>query len=607
MSNRTPYDGYEPNEPHPADEGQYGRFARPPAGAASARPQADGQRGWEGLYPPNEPDEAPDDAPGENPYFRPTWDEAPYRADEPPRARRARPATYDAPEYDGEAAPDSAPAYEGDAYFGSDPDAGGDPDAYAPAGNAQSPYGRPAPLMQDDAMIYSSRFAPPLKFELPRSVYAPMAEPATERAPGEPTLYQTRRPAYEAPDAGLNPTAAGHYRVEAEDDGARRKWRRRRVARRLLIALFIVAGLAVGAYLARDFLLAQLGRLLGQEAAETVNQAVNQAIGGEKPAVAGYDAAPALQVADQAAQGIQAVAGSLGLQTYAVTASSVVARRPDGQGSYEVYLFAANDGRLLGYYEGVSENGFLVCADDVFYVEQPPYLITSRGVPLIDPSRYRQAAGDHAELGPLMGGWSVISNVSGTSFNYINMKGEMLSTLWFAKAFPFTAEATLAYVDTGNVQNPDERYALYRLTRDGDMSLWKHAADMDEVAGCAAGVAVLNDGSVVRLNKEHTVLCTTDEAAVYADCGALVARDPATKLYGLYVYGDKQYDFAYDSIAPVASDIRWAESGGGLYRLLHVTDRPYPLPLSHYFTLIQGDAQDLVALSTGSVYPLLLP
>lgn len=603
MSNRTPYDGYEPNEPQPADEGQYKRFTRPPADAASARPQAGGQRSWEGLYPPNEPDDAPDDAPGENPYIRPTWDEAPYRAEEPPRARRARPATYDAPVYDGEAVVDSAPVFDNAADFD------GDPEAYAPGGNTVNPYGRPAPQAQDEAMVYSSRFAPPLKFELPRSAYAPMADPAAERAPGEPTLYQTRRPAaYGEPDAGFDPMApAGHYRVEAEDDGARRKWRRRRIARRLLITLFILAGLAVGAYLARDFLLAQLGKLLGQEAAETVNQAVNQAIGGEKPAVAGYDAAPALQVADRAAQGIEAVAGSLGLQTYAVTASDVVARRPDGQGGYEVYLFAATDGRLLGYYEGVSENGFLVCADDVFYVEQPPYLITSQGLPLIDPSRYRQAAGDHAELGPLMGGWSVIRNASGTSFNYISAKGEMLSTLWFAKAFPFTAEATLAYVDTGNVQNPEERYALYRLTRDGDMSLWKHASNMDEVTGCAAGVAVLADGSVVRLDQEHTVLCTTDAAAVYADCGALVARDPATKLYALYVYGEQQYDFAYDSIAPVPSDIQWAESGGGLYRLLHVTGRAYPLPLSHYFALTRGDAQDLVALSTGSVYPLLLP
>lgn len=598
MSNRTPYDGYEPNEPQPADAGEYGRFTRPPSGASSVRPDANTPKSWEGLYPPNEPDAEPD----ENPYIRPTWDEAPYRPDEAPRARRTRPATYDAPVYDGEPLADSAPAYDGDAAYESDPD------AYAPDRVAPSPYGRPAADAQAEAMAYSSRFAPPLKFELPRSAYMPMADASADRSQAEPTLYQTRKPAaYSEPGVGFDPMGPGHYRVEAEDDGARRKWRRRRVVRRLLITLFVLMGLAVSAYLARDFLLAQLGKLLGQEAAETVNQAVNQAIGGEKPAIAGYDAAPALQVAEKATQGIQAVAGDLGLQTYAVTASNVVARTPAANGGYDVYLFAAADGRLLGYYEGVAENGFLVCADDVFYVDQPPYLIDSQGLPLIDPSRYRQAAGDHAELGPLMGGWAIIRNASGTSFNYISAKGDMLSTLWFAKAYPFTAEATLAYVDTGNVQNPEERYALYRLTRDGGMSLWKHAQDMDEVVGCAAGVAVLQDGSVVRLDEAHTVLCVTDAAAAYADCGALVAHDASTGLYALFVYGEQQYGFAYDSIAPVPSDIQWAESGGGQYRLLHVTGRPYPLPLSHYFALTRGDAQDLVALSTASVYPLLLP
>ena len=153
---------------------------------------------------------------------------------------------------------------------------------------------------------------------------------------------------------------------------------------------------------------------------------------------------------------------------------------------------------------------------------------------------------------------------------------------------------------------PEERYALYQLTRTREMKLWKHAANMDEVLGCAAGVAVLADGTVARLDAAHTALCTTDDATVYADCGALVARDAATGKYALFVLGDQHYDFAYDRIAPVPSEIQWAEHRNGIYNLLTVTGMAYPLPLSHYFLLEKDGAQEMVALSTGSVYPLRL-
>ncbi len=597
MSDYKPYDGYEPNEP--VGDAPDGLGTRPlaPAGAFGARPGGPAERtpaslNWEEAgYTPNEPDGEPaytrQNAPAthaENRYTRPTWDEATYEPEPAaPRRRRTRAAAYDAPE--------EAPVADEEAI----------------ADTAYPTYQRPQ-AEAEDAMAMSARFAPPLKFELPPQRHAEPAEGDFYAAPATPLLYQTRKPA--APSGygtGFDPASpADDYRVEAEGYGGRRA-RRGRGLRRFLVVLCVLAVLGSAAYFGRDYILQQVSNLFGTEAAESVNQAVNQAIGGgaQQPTAA-YDPAPAVQVSDRARQGIAAVAGGVDLAPYAVTARNVVARRQTADGLYEYYLFAAADGRLLGYYEGLGENDFLICADDIYYVPQPPYLIDAEGLPLIDASRYQQAAGADAVLGPMTGGWATIRNAAGTASNYIKGDGTLLSALWFAKAWPFTAGQTLAWVDTGNVTEPEERYALYTLTRGGEMKLWKHAADMDGVLGCAAGVAVMAGGEVVRLDAAHTSLCVTDDAAVYADCGALVVRDPATGKYALFVGGEQHYDFAYDRIAPVPSDIQWAESANGLYRVLTVTGMAYPLPLSHYFALEKDGAKEMVALSTGSVYPLRL-
>jgi len=209
-------------------------------------------------------------------------------------------------------------------------------------------------------------------------------------------------------------------------------------------------------------------------------------------------------------------------------------------------------------------------------------------------------------LGPIINGWATLTNAQGTSSNLIDADGNLFSQLWFCRVFPFTADRTLAYVDTGNTTDPGERYTLYELTRDGDMKLWKHSADTSEVLTCTAGIALMNTGDLIRLGSDHTPLCTANDVAIYADCTAVVARDIQTGKYGLFVNGEQRYDFAYDSIAPVASDIQWSTSDSGLYQLHTVTGRAYPLPLAYYFALKKGDTQEMVALSAGSAYPLLL-
>jgi hypothetical protein len=53
----------------------------------------------------------------------------------------------------------------------------------------------------------------------------------------------------------------------------------------------------------------------------------------------------------------------------------VIQRVAHRGGRHDYYLFAAGTGQLLGYYEGLGANGFLVCPDDVYYIAQPPWLI----------------------------------------------------------------------------------------------------------------------------------------------------------------------------------------------------------------------------------------
>ena len=130
-------------------------------------------------------------------------------------------------------------------------------------------------------------------------------------------------------------------------------------------------------------------------------------------------------------------------------------------------------------------------------------------------------------------------------------------------------------------------------------------AGMSEVLGCADGVACLSDGRLILLDGRQTELTQSDDVDVYADCGAMVVRDPATGKFGLFVNGARHYDSVYDRIAPVDTpEISWAEESSGFYKQYTVTGMAYPLPLSHYFVLTRGDSEEMVALSTASVYPL---
>lgn len=480
---------------------------------------------------------------------------------------------------------DSAPAS-----FPSTADPGGESFYRRPSSDAAVPEGQ-AP----------TTFAPP-----PRFAYAPPSALSNQEKAYAPTanVYQPYQPSREpscAWPAEMDRISDAHtpYSVNAEKDDPRKKRRKRRVMKRVLATLSCVAVLGAAAYFTRDFWLDKLWGLTGQSVPAPLT-AWESSVSTAK----GYDAAPAQKISKKAREGIVAVSGTVEMSDYAVTDQNVVTRVSLGDGKYDYYLFSADKGRLLGYYEALTPAQFMVGPKGSFYVALPPYLVGSDGAPLIDTSYYRQYTGPDVVLGPLQYGWSLISDADGTTFNYISAEGKLLSTLWFDQAIPFRGKRTLAYVDTGNGANPAERYSLYLLGSDGGMTLWKHTADLNYVVDAACELALLSTGDVVSLENPDAALCKSSQLTAYLDCGAVVVRDDQSGLSSLFVGAKQHYDFAYTTIEPVLCDIRWAEGGSSAFRIKAVTDANYPQPLSHYFVLTQDGKTEQVALSTAEVYPI---
>ena len=122
------------------------------------------------------------------------------------------------------------------------------------------------------------------------------------------------------------------------------------------------------------------------------------------------------------------------------------------------------------------------------------------------------------------------------------------------------------------------------------------------------GMAYMSDGSLYQLPDTSSPILNSPEIIAYLDCDAMVVRDAESGKYGLFVHGEQHYDFAYDSIHPLESDIEWAEktlgSGGNVMTLKAVSGASYPQPLSHSFVLERDGASEYVALSTTTSYPI---
>jgi len=393
------------------------------------------------------------------------------------------------------------------------------------------------------------------------------------------------------------------YQVQEDFRPARR--RKRHTLRNLLIVLLALAMLGGAAWLLREPLAQMLG--ITVFVVQPTETPVAAAVTPEP--LQAYDAAPAAAMADTARSSIARLSGTLEMENYIITDQHIVTRNQRADGSYDFYLFTA-EGRLLCYFEGLDALDMIPQAFGGFYVQQAPWLVTAGGAALIRTADIEAAIHESVFLHPMYYGWAVVESETDGHANYVNASGQLMSTLWFSRTFAFTGEHTLAYVDTGSTAGADDRYLLYVIGEDGSMTRWLSAGDMEDVVAAVCGMAYMSDGSLYHLPDTSAPICQSPEITAYLDCDAMVVKDPVTGKYGLFVHGEQHYDYAYDAIRPLKSDLAWAEKTMGradaLLKLKAVSGADYPQPLSYSFVLEKDGKSEYVALSAASSYPIRL-
>ncbi len=398
---------------------------------------------------------------------------------------------------------------------------------------------------------------------------------------------------------------AGGYQVRTEEQSRPGRRRRRKRLIRRCILLGVIALLLAGMALL----------YLSHRPAEIPDDPLVTAAPTATPQpVRGYDAATAMSVSDTADEAIDQISSGVEMTPCAVTAENVLNRSLREDGLYDFYLFSS-DGQLLGYYDGLKQDGMSPMQGGGFYVNMPPYLVSAEGTALISVKGLESTLGHTFTLRPLMNGYSRIIADDGES-NFIDQEGRLLSRLWFCRSFSLTGAESVAYVDTGVLQSPS-RYTLYIVSaKDGGSTIkWKDAADDAQVVTAQLGMAYLQNGELYRLSDlmedlNALPLCIAGQVRFYLDCNAMVVQDAATGKYALYVGGEKLYDAVYDSILPVESDVRWkgdilpAQNGQAM--VLSISGASYPQPLSYYFVLSRDGVEEHVALSAVTNCPILL-
>lgn len=464
-------------------------------------------------------------------------------------------------------------------------------------------YSRPA---EADDLAAEPAFAPPPKMD--QYLFEPLVEEdyseEEEAAPVASNVYRTRKASWVDAEERTDALAESELGYQVREDASpRSKKKKKHTLRNLLIVVLVLLLLLGGAWLMKDRLISLLG--ITAFAPEPTEEPFAVVVTPEP--IKAYAAAPSAEIADRTRSAISRLSGSVEMETHIVTDSHIVTRNLRPNGLYDFYLFTAAEGRLLCYFEGLQAEDMIPMQEGGFYVAQEPYLIAANGSAMIRTADLEAQLDEKLILHPMYRGWAVAESETDGTANYLSLNAQPLSTLWFSRVFPFTGDYTLAYVDTGATA---QRYLLYVLNADGTMSRWLAADDMTDAVVCALGVAYMNDGSLYLLPDTSAPLLQSPEVHAYLDCDTLIVRDPVSGKYGLFVHGEQHYDFVYDSIRPVESELRWESktlSGAqGSFTLHAVSAHDYPLPLSHSFVLEKGEQREYVALSTQSSCPIRL-
>ena len=459
-----------------------------------------------------------------------------------------------------------------------------------------SPYARPS---GEETAFDGPAFAPAPKMDL--YAYAPAMRAEEPEAPsdsGPGNVYRPREVTW-ADTQRREVLDASGYQVRDDAEPAVRKRRKKRLLKRGVIVAAAVV-LATALWLLRKPILGLFGGGQSAPASVTADSAASPA-----EAVKAYTAARETELTQTARNAISQLSGSLPMDVCIVTGDNVVTRSQRADGLYDYYLFS-NQGRLLCYFEGLTAQDMILQADGMFYVNQSPWLVGSDGSALIRTANLESQLGAALRLHPMQYGWAAVENLADGTRNFLNRDGQLISSLWFSRLFPFTGAYTVGYVDTGSTADADQRYLLYVLGQDGQTLRWKSAAHTDDVVASACGMAYVNDGSLYCLPDVQTPVATSDQADAYPDCGALVVRDPESGKYGLFVAGAQHYGYDYDAIRPMDSDLIWNQVSLGGFTIHTVQAGQYPMPLSYSFLLEKDGKVEYVALSAQQDYPILL-
>jgi len=375
----------------------------------------------------------------------------------------------------------------------------------------------------------------------------------------------------------------------------------------IFVALTALALAVAAAFL---FLPDQLSGIVARLTGKAPETTESVAVAPTPPPVKSYDPATPVQISSVTGSAISQISGTTEMQPHVVTETSLMTRNPRGNNEFDFYLFNAKDGRLLAYFEKLGRYDAFPMADGGYYVRQSPYLIDEDGSAMIPQSSIAPQVEGEWTLHPMMNGWSRITENATGKVNLINREGQMLNRFWMERLWPMTGNMTVGYVDTGNAADAEGRYSLYVMSSEGECTKWRSEGGMDSVVGSACGAAYMTDGGLYLLSDTENPLLVTDEVMIYVDCQAMVIKDSATGKYALYVQGTQHYDFLFDEIRPVESELNWHserfDGPCGTMTMYYVKDADYPQPLTHYFLLKSGETEEYVALSTLSGCPVVL-
>ena len=319
-----------------------------------------------------------------------------------------------------------------------------------------------------------------------------------------------------------------------------------------------------------------------------------------------YDPGTEHAFSETALENVAALAGEVPMEPVVSDDESLILKTPLGDGLSDFYLFSADQGKLLCYFERLREEEAFLQKDGNPYFAQSPYVVLSDGSPLIEEDFLKENYGEKAVLHPFYGDWAVVDN--GSEETFVSRTGEQFSNLRYCKLYPFTGKYTLGYVDSGSAG--EQRYSLHLLGEDGSWKLWFTAGDTGDVLLCCLDYAFLKNGDVYRLPDLSQPVFHSEDIRVYPDFETVVYRVEETGTYTLLIGGESYYEPVYTAISPVSGgDLSWkAVSFGGenvSLELCGIAPASQGKALSYSFQLEKTDGQEYISLSVTHTYPLL--